>query len=177
MANPRSMLGSEDEELPVEVPGVKGLWTERRGGGVVLLVRGFWRAAARNWVSCGTAEAGASLVHSGPSPLTWEMNRLEIEMEILKEKSYFEYFGGFEEGGQLRFGEGDLPRVDELEHEVHILVGYVAQDDLDVGRGDFQEDLAEVVGAGREDDTVGLEAPALAPELSVHQVTAAPQRF
>lgn len=72
MANPRSMLGREDEELPVEVPGVKGLRTERSGGGVVLLVSGFWRAAARNWVSCGTAETGTSLVHSGPSPLTWK---------------------------------------------------------------------------------------------------------
>jgi len=67
MANPRSMLGREEVE-PVEVPGVS---TERSGGGVALLVSGFWRAAARNWVSCGTAEAGTSLVHSGPSPLTW----------------------------------------------------------------------------------------------------------
>lgn len=99
------------------------------------------------------------------------------EIENLEKKSYFEYFCSFEEGGQLRFGEADLTRVDELEDEVNILVGYVAQDDLDIGRGHFEEDLAEVVGAGGEHDTVGLEAPALAPQLSVHQVPATPQRF
>ncbi len=94
-----------------------------------------------------------------------------------REELYFEYFCGFEEGGELGLGEADLPRVDELEHEVDILVGHVAQDDLDIGRGHLEEDLAEVVGAGGEHNTVGLEAPALAPELRVNQVPATPQRF
>jgi hypothetical protein len=81
IARLKSRLGKEADVVTVVVTGViEGVegYTERRGGGVTLLLdRGFCRAAARNWVSCRLVSfllLSVFLlnddVHSGPSPLT-----------------------------------------------------------------------------------------------------------
>ena len=77
----------------------------------------------------------------------------------------------------MRLRKADFTTIDELEDELDILVGNLAEYDSHIGGGDLQEDLTKVLGAGRQHHTMSFEAPALTPEACVHQVTPIPQRL